>query len=73
MVLSIHMLLMVVIQIVIAGVILWLNWWLINYINPPEPFKIHLEPWSTLSAHRQPLFLTVSQRLDSPLDLGRTS
>ncbi len=28
-----------VISVCVAGLILWLLWWLIEYINPPEPFK----------------------------------
>jgi hypothetical protein len=26
-------------QILIVGAICWLLWWLIGFINPPEPFK----------------------------------
>lgn len=29
----------VVLYLVIGGVIFWLLWFLLNYINPPEPFK----------------------------------
>lgn len=29
----------VVVQLVIAGLVFWLLWWLINFVNPPEPFK----------------------------------
>lgn len=25
--------------LVCLGLIFWLLWWLVNYINPPEPFK----------------------------------
>ena len=28
-----------IIYIVILGIVFWLLWWLVNYINPPEPFK----------------------------------
>ena len=28
-----------VIWLIVYGVILWLLWWLLNYVNPPEPFK----------------------------------
>lgn len=29
----------VVIYLVVAGLIFWLLWWLINYIGLPEPFR----------------------------------
>ena len=29
----------VVVQLVIAGLVFWLLWWLVNYIAPPEPFR----------------------------------
>lgn len=29
----------VIVLLVVAGLIFWLLWWLINYCNPPEPFK----------------------------------
>jgi hypothetical protein len=29
----------VVIYLVVAGLIFWLLWWLVNYIAPPEPFR----------------------------------
>ena len=28
-----------VLYIIVAGLIFWLLTWLINYVNPPEPFK----------------------------------
>lgn len=28
-----------VLYIIVAGLIFWLLWFLLNYINPPEPFK----------------------------------
>lgn len=28
----------VVVQLVVAGCVFWLLWWLVNYINPPQPF-----------------------------------
>ena len=28
-----------VIYLVVAGLVLWLLWWLLSYVNPPEPFK----------------------------------
>lgn len=27
------------IWLVVAGIIIWLLWWALNTINPPEPFK----------------------------------
>lgn len=39
MTLSAHLLLSILIQLVIGGVILWLLWWFISYVNPPEPIK----------------------------------
>lgn len=27
------------IWLVIAGIIIWILWWALNTINPPEPFK----------------------------------
>lgn len=29
----------VVVYLMIAGLIFFLLWWLVSYINPPEPFK----------------------------------
>ncbi len=29
----------VVIYLVVAGLVFWLLWWLVNYISPPEPFR----------------------------------
>jgi hypothetical protein len=29
----------VVIYLVVAGLVFWLLWWLVNYIAPPEPFR----------------------------------
>jgi heme A synthase len=28
-----------IIYLVVAGLVFWLLWWLIQYTNPPEPFK----------------------------------
>lgn len=28
-----------IIYLVVAGLIFWLLWWLVNYIAPPEPFR----------------------------------
>lgn len=39
MTLSAHGLMMLVIQLVIGGLILWLIWWFVNYVGPPEPIK----------------------------------
>ena len=25
--------------LICIGVVFWLLWWLLNYVNPPEPFK----------------------------------
>jgi uncharacterized membrane protein YwzB len=30
---------MALIYLICMGLIFWLLWWLLNYINPPEPFK----------------------------------
>jgi hypothetical protein len=30
---------MVILYLLIAGIVFGLLWWLISYINPPEPFK----------------------------------
>jgi hypothetical protein len=29
----------VIVYLVVAGLIFWLLWWLVNYIAPPEPFR----------------------------------
>jgi len=29
----------VVILLIVAGLIFWLLWWLVNYVAPPEPFR----------------------------------
>ena len=29
----------VVVYLIVAGLIFWLLWWLVNYIAPPEPFR----------------------------------
>lgn len=29
----------VVIYLIVGGLVFWLLWWLINFVNPPEPFK----------------------------------
>lgn len=29
----------VIIYLIVGGLIFWLLWWLIAYVNPPEPFK----------------------------------
>lgn len=36
---SLSALVSVVIYLIVAGLIFYLLWWLVNYINPPEPFK----------------------------------
>ena len=28
-----------VVYLIVAGLIFWVLWWLLNYLNPPEPFK----------------------------------
>lgn len=28
-----------VVYLIVAGLVFWLLWWLLNFINPPEPFK----------------------------------
>lgn len=35
---SIQGLLPLLIQVIIVGAICWLVWWLIGFINPPQPF-----------------------------------
>lgn len=37
--LSLGSLVSFVIHLVIAGLVLWLLWWLVQFINPPEPFR----------------------------------
>jgi heme A synthase len=37
--LSLQGLVSVVIYLVVAGLVFWLLWWLVNYIAPPEPFR----------------------------------
>jgi heme A synthase len=37
--LSIQMLVRVVIYLIVAGLVFWLLWWLVNYVAPPEPFR----------------------------------
>jgi hypothetical protein len=29
----------IIVYLVVAGIVFWLLWWLVNYISPPEPFK----------------------------------
>jgi heme A synthase len=29
----------IVVYLIVAGLVFWLLWWLINYIAPPEPFR----------------------------------
>jgi len=29
----------VVVYLIVAGLIFWLLWWLVNFIAPPEPFR----------------------------------
>ena len=29
----------VIVYLLVAGLVFYLLWWLVNYINPPEPFK----------------------------------
>lgn len=29
----------VVIYLIVAGLVFWLLWWLVDYIAPPEPFR----------------------------------
>lgn len=29
----------VILTLIVAGLIFGLLWWLVNYVNPPEPFK----------------------------------
>jgi hypothetical protein len=29
----------VVVYLIVAGLVFWLLMWLVNYINPPDPFK----------------------------------
>jgi hypothetical protein len=36
---SLSALVTVVVYLIVAGLIFWLLWWLINYIAPPEPFR----------------------------------
>ncbi len=36
---SLNSLVSVVIYLIVAGLIFWLLWWLVNYIAPPEPFR----------------------------------
>ena len=36
---SLNTLVSAVIYLVVAGLIWWLLFWLINYVNPPDPFK----------------------------------
>lgn len=28
-----------IVYLIVAGLIFWLLWWLISYVDPPEPFK----------------------------------
>lgn len=36
---SLQMAVTVVIYLMVAGLVFWLLWWLINYVAPPEPFR----------------------------------
>lgn len=29
----------IIVYLVVAGLIFWLLWWLVNYVAPPEPFR----------------------------------
>lgn len=29
----------VIVYLVVAGLVFWLLWWLVNYVAPPEPFR----------------------------------
>ncbi len=29
----------VIVYMIVAGLVFWLLWWLVNYIAPPEPFR----------------------------------
>jgi hypothetical protein len=37
--LSLTGLVAIVVYLIIAGLVFWLLWWLLGYVNPPEPFK----------------------------------
>jgi hypothetical protein len=37
--LSLTALVSVVVYLIVAGLIFWLLWWLINYVGLPEPFR----------------------------------
>ena len=39
MTISIAQVVNLVIYLMVAGLVFWLLYWLVNYINPPEPFK----------------------------------
>ncbi len=28
-----------IVYLIVAGLIFWLLWWLLNYVAPPEPFR----------------------------------
>lgn len=32
-------LLNLVVQVLVAGLVLWLLFWLVNFVSPPEPFR----------------------------------
>ncbi len=36
---SLSAVVMVVVYLIVAGLVFWLLWWLVNYIAPPEPFR----------------------------------
>lgn len=29
----------IILYLIIAGIVFWLLWWLVNYVAPPEPFR----------------------------------
>lgn len=37
--LSISAAVTIIVYLVVAGLVFWLLWWLVNYIAPPEPFR----------------------------------
>ncbi len=36
---SIQMAVTTIVYLIVAGLVFWLLWWLINYVAPPEPFR----------------------------------
>ena len=64
-----------IIYLVVAGMIFWLLWWLVNYIGPPEPFRkianVILAVLAVLVVIGLPFVATAQQAPCKPTVVGR--